>query len=342
MSAARPHVSRPFRAVPPRSFLTTAGMAVALLVMSAFTLTTGDFAVPLDDVITAVVGQAPPAAEFVVNTLRLPRLLVAVLAGAGLAVAGAVMQSLSRNPLGSPDMIGFSMGAATGGIAAILLTASGTVGTSAGAAVGGLATALLILLLVGRHGLNGYRLVLVGVGISTVLMAVNGYLLSRTVLDDAQRAVTWHVGNLSGRDCDHVALITLALAALLPVLLLCNRRMSMLELGDDTATALGVGVLATRLVPLLASIGLIAAAVSMAGPIPFVALAGPHLARRLTRHPGPNVLPAAMMGALLTVASDFAAQHALPVQLPVGIVTSVVGGVYLVVLLILQRRSRRA
>jgi iron complex transport system permease protein len=134
----------------------------------------------------------------------------------------------------------------------------------------------------------------------------------------------------------------LALAVLLPLIMMFNRRMSMLELGDDTATALGVGVLSTRLVPLLASIGLVAAGISMAGPIPFVALAAPHLARRLTRHPGPNVLPAAVMGGLLTVGSDFAAQHALPVQLPVGIVTSVFGGVYLVSLLIAQRRSRRA
>ncbi|GAB7053099.1 FecCD family ABC transporter permease [Catenuloplanes indicus] len=342
MTTSPAPVRSAFRVVPLRSFWVTLGMAVMLLVAAGFTLTTGDFAVPIGDVVTAIVGQAPPAAEFVVNTLRLPRLLVAILAGAGLGTAGAVMQSLSRNPLGSPDMIGFSMGAATGGVTAILLTASGTVGTSIGAAAGGFATALVILLLVGRHGLNGYRLVLVGVGISTVLMAVNGYMLTRAVLNDAQRAVAWQVGNLSGRNWEHVTLMVIAVAVLVPVILAFNRRMSMLELGDDTATALGVGVFATRLVPLLASIGLVAAAISMAGPIPFVALAGPHLARRLTRHPGPNVLPAAVMGALLTVASDFAAQHALPVQLPVGIVTSVIGGVYLVALLIVQRRSRRA
>lgn len=331
-----------FRVVPPRAFVVSALLAVALVVMAGFTMTTGDFPLPIGDVITAIVGDAPPAAEFVVNTLRLPRLLVAVLAGAGLGVAGAVMQSLSRNPLGSPDMIGFSMGAATGGIVAILLTASGTLGTSIGAFAGGLATALIILLVVGRHGLNGYRLVLVGVGISVVLAAVNGYLLTRATLGDAQRAVAWQVGNLSGRDWDHVTVVAIVLAVLLPLIMAFNRRMSMLELGDDTATALGVGVFATRLVPMLASIGLIAAGISMAGPIPFVALAAPHLARRLTRHPGPNVLPAAVVGALLTVVSDFAAQHALPVQLPVGIVTSVFGGVYLVALLIVQRRSRRA
>ncbi|MDR7273538.1 FecCD family ABC transporter permease [Catenuloplanes atrovinosus] len=328
--------------IPLRAVLVTAGLFVTLIVMAGFTMTTGDFRVPIGDVLLAVTGDAPPAAEFVVNTLRLPRLLVATLAGAGLGVAGAVMQSLSRNQLGSPDMIGFSQGAATGGIAAILLTASGTVGTSIGAAAGGLATALLILALVGRHGLNGYRLVLVGVGISTVLMAFNGYLITRATFGDAQRAVAWQVGNVSGRGWDHVTLVAVALAVLLPVVLLYNRRMSMLELGDDTATALGVGVLATRLVPLLAAILLVSAAAAMAGPIPFVALAAPHLARRLTRNPGPNVLPAAVTGGLLTVASDFAAQHALQVQLPVGIVTSVFGGVYLVILLIVQRGGRRS
>jgi iron-siderophore transport system permease protein len=325
-----------------RSLAVTTVLAAALLVVSGFTLTTGDFPVPVADVVRAVTGEAPPAAEFVVNTLRLPRMLTALLAGAALALAGAVMQSISRNPLGSPDLIGFTQGAATGGIVTILVIGGGAVATSAGAAVGGVLTAVLILALVGRHGLHGFRLVLVGVGVSLVLGAVNAYLLTKAVIGDAQRVVAWQVGNVAGRGWGHVLLLAVVMGVLLPVLLATNRRLAMLELGEDTATALGVPVLAAWLIPLAASVGLVATAVAMAGPIPFVALAAPHLARRLTRGTGPNLLPAAVMGALLTVASDFAAQHLLPVQLPVGIVTSVLGGAYLVWLLLLERRAGKA
>jgi iron-siderophore transport system permease protein len=325
-----------------RAFTVTTALAAALLVAAAVTLTTGDFPVPPADVVRAVLGDAPPAAAFVVNTLRLPRMLTALLAGAALALAGAVMQSISRNPLGSPDLIGFTQGAATGGIVTILVIGGGTVATSAGAAGGGLLTAALILLLVGRHGLHGFRLVLVGVGVSLVLGAINAYLLIRAVLGDAQRVVAWQVGNVAGRGWGHVLLLAVTLAVLLPVLLAGQRRMAMLSLGEDTARSLGVPVLAAWLVPLTAAVGLVAAAVAMAGPIPFVALAAPHLARRLTRTAGPDLLAAAAMGALLTVASDFAAQHLLPVQLPVGIVTSVLGGAYLIWLLILQRRTQRS
>lgn len=326
------------RTIQPRALAVTAILAAVLLVVAAFTLTTGDFPVPLADVLRALFGDAPPAASFVVTTLRLPRMLTALLAGAALALAGAVMQSISRNPLGSPDLIGFTQGAATGGIVTILVIGGGAVATSVGAAAGGLLTAALILLLVGRHGLHGFRLVLVGVGVSLVLGAINAYLLIKAVLGDAQRVVAWQVGNVAGRGWGHVLLLTVVLAVLLPVLLATGRRMAMLALGEDTASSLGVPVLAAWLVPLAASVGLVAAAVAMAGPIPFVALAAPHLARRLTRATGPNLLPAAVMGALLTVASDFAAQHLLPVQLPVGIMTSVFGGAYLIWLLLLQRR----
>ncbi|MGX6600647.1 FecCD family ABC transporter permease [Micromonosporaceae bacterium Da 78-11] len=325
-----------------RALTVTVVLVAILLAVSAWTLTTGDFPVPLGDVVCAVFGDAPPAADFVVNTLRLPRLLTALLAGAALAEAGAVMQSISRNPLGSPDLIGFTQGAATGGIVTILVIGGGTLATSVGAAVGGIVTAVVILALVGRRGLHGFRLVLVGVGMSLVLGAVNAYLLTKAVLGDAQRVVAWQVGNVAGRGWPHVLLLTVVLAVLLPVVLAANRRLTMLELGEDTASSLGVPVLTAWLVPLCASVGLVAAATAMAGPIPFVALAGPHLARRLTRSPGPNVLPAAVMGALLTVASDFAAQHLLAVQLPVGIVTSVFGGLYLVWLLLVQRRTQKA
>jgi iron complex transport system permease protein len=326
----------------PRAIAAVATLAAALLVTGGFTLTTGDFPVPLTDVIRAITGDAPPAAEFVVTTLRLPRLLTAALAGAALAAAGAVMQSISRNPLGSPDLIGFTQGAATGGIVTILVIGGGTVATSAGAAAGGLLTAAVILALVGRHGLHGFRLVLVGIGVSLVLGAINAYLLMKATIGDAQRVVGWQVGNVAGRGWPQVLLLTVVLATLLPVLLAANRRLTMLELGADTATALGVPVVAAWLIPLAAGVGLVAAATAMAGPIPFVALAAPHLARRLTRRTGPNLLPAVVMGALLTVASDFAAQHLLAVQLPVGIVTSVFGGLYLVWLLLVQRRTQRA
>jgi iron complex transport system permease protein len=189
---------------------------------------------------------------------------------------------------------------------------------------------------------HGYRLVLVGIGMSAVMTAVNGYLLTKADIVDAARATVWMTGSLDGRDWKQVWPLLVLCAVLVPVVLTYARPLRMLEMGDDVANALGVRVERTRLVLLVAAVLLTAAATAAAGPVGFVALTAPQLARRLTRSPGPNVVASMCMGAALLVTADWISQRAFGAdQLPVGVVTGVVGGVYLLWLLVSERRAGR-
>lgn len=190
--------------------------------------------------------------------------------------------------------------------------------------------------------MHGYRLVLVGIGVSAILTALNGYLLTRSDLTDAARAVVWVTGSLSGRDWDQVWPLLALCAVLVPLVLTRARDLRMMEMGDDVSYALGVRVERVRMLLLVAAVLLTATATAAAGPISFVALIAPQVARRLTRSPGPNLLPSLCMGATLLVTADWVSQRVFGAdQLPVGVVTGVLGGVYLLWLLVAERRAGR-
>lgn len=323
-------------------------LAVCLVVLAAtvglgvLALGTGEFAISPADVVRTLLGNGSERTDFVVNQLRLPRLLTGILVGAALGVSGALFQSLSRNPLGSPDIVGFTYGSATGGLLVVLVV-GGTGGQIAfGAVAGGLATAFLVYVLAWRHGVHGYRLVLVGIGVSALLQGVNAYLLAKARFTQAAQAMVWLNGSLNGRDWGDVRPAALGLLVLLPLVASAAGRLRILEMGDDVAGGLGVSVQRTRLVILVLATAACAVATAAAGPVPFVALIAPQLARRLTRAPGPNLAAATCTGALLVVTADFASQRVHgTAQLPVGVVTAVVGGVYLGLLLRRQRRAGR-
>ncbi len=321
-----------------------AGLLLTLLAL-AFTVVligTGDYPLSPGEVLRTLVGSGSTAQEFIVRELRLPRALLALLVGAALGMGGAVFQALSRNPLGSPDVIGFTHGSAAGALTVIVLFTGSSAAVAAGALVGGLTTGVAVYLLAWRRGVHGYRLVLVGIGAAAMLNAVIGYLLTRADIVDAARAVLWLTGSLNGRDWEHVWPLLGACVVLVPVILSQARPLRMLEMGDDAAGALGVRVERTRLVLVLAGVLLTASATAAAGPIAFVALTSPQLARRVTRATGPNLLTAALMGALLLVAADFLAQWGFASrQFPVGAVTGVLGGCYLLWLLATERRAGR-
>jgi iron complex transport system permease protein len=318
-------------------------LVLAAAGVGAVTMTTGDYPVPLVDVLKSIVGQGPPGTDFIVLTLRLPRLLTGLLVGAALGVSGAVLQRLSGNPLGSPDIIGFTNGAAAGAVVVILLFDGGMYEVAAGAVVGGMGTLLLVYGVAFRRALSGIRLILIGIGLSAMFLALNNYLIARASLDDAMAAQVWLIGSLNGRRWDHVRPVALAVAVLLPVAFFLGRRLSMMEMGDDAARALGVPVGRTRMVLIVVSVALSAVATAAAGPIGFVALAAPQVARRLTRSAGPGLVPAALMGALLLTGSDLATQRLFaPTPLPVGLATAAVGGVYLAWLLMHEWRRTRA
>ncbi|UYQ65432.1 FecCD family ABC transporter permease [Streptomyces peucetius] len=326
-----------------RVLAATAVMLAALTAVVLVTLTTGDFELTVGEVVQALVGNGSGAADFIVNTLRMPRLLTALCVGAALAVSGAILTSLTGNPLGSPDIIGFTNGSAVGALVVIIVLHGSMTQIALGALIGGLTTAGAVYLLMLGRGLQGFRLVVMGIGVSALLLAVNSYLITRATWQEALEAQAWLIGSLGNRGWTHANAILIAVAFLLPPALFLSRRLAMVEMGDTTAMALGVDVGRTRTVLLLISVALAAFATAVTGPIWFIALAAPQLARKLTRSSGPMLMPSALMGALLLAASDLAAQRVFaPALLPVGTATGTLGGLYLIWLLITESRKSRA
>ncbi|MEX2985226.1 FecCD family ABC transporter permease [Streptomyces sp. C36] len=325
-----------------RAALVVLLLAAGALAASVALIGTGDYPMTFADVVRTLTGDGTPAQDFVVHDLRLPRVLVGLLAGTALGLAGAVFQSVSRNPLGSPDVIGLGQGSTVGALLVIVLFQGDPPAVAAGSLAGGVLSGAAIYALAWKKGVQGNRFVLVGIAMAAILTAVIGYLLTKANLTDAARATVWMVGSLNGRDWDQVRPLLLACAALVPLVLGHGRALRMLESGDDTAYALGVPVERTRLVTMAAAVLLTAAATAAAGPIAFVALAAPQLARRLTRTPGPNLIAAACTGATLLVTADWGSQRLFGAdRLPVGALTGMLGGCYLLWLLFTERRAGR-
>jgi iron complex transport system permease protein len=325
-----------------RSLIVCVVLALAAIAVGLVTLGTGDYPVSVPDTVRTLLGGGTAIQHFIVVGLRLPRLVTALLVGAALAIGGSLFQSLSRNPLGSPDIVGFNAGAATGALLVILVWHGSMAAISTGAGIAGVATALLVYLLAMRRGVSGYRLILVGIGIAAMLESVNSYLLTRASLADAQSAAVWLTGSLNGRGWSQARPVALALVVLTPAAIVLARGLRLLEHGDDTARALGVQAERTRLLATVVGVGLSAVATAATGPIVFVALAAPQIARRLLGSAGPHVVASALTGALLLSASDLAAQRVLPsTQLPVGVTTGVLGGLYLAWLLSREWRGGR-
>ncbi|KDN87608.1 hypothetical protein KCH_06210 [Kitasatospora cheerisanensis KCTC 2395] len=323
----------------PRAVLVGGLLLLLLLGAAAWTLTAGDYPLPVREVLDILGGGGRRADRYIVMEVRLPRMLTALLVGAALGLAGALFQTLARNPLGSPDVIGFTVGSATGALTVILLIGGGAAFVAGGAVVGGLVTSLLVYLLARRGGTQGHRLVLVGIGLSSLLSSLNAYLIARASFGDAQSAAVWLTGSLNARGWEHCTPLALALLVLLPAALLLGRPLRMLEMGDETAASLGVRTELVRIRLVLIGVALTAAATAAAGPVPFIALIAPQAVRRLTRTAGPNLLGSALLGALLLALSDLAAQRLLaPTQLPVGVLTGIIGGAYLVWLITRQWR----
>ena len=325
-----------------RRELIVVGALVAVIVgVGAFALTQGEYRIPLDKLLAAFTGTGSESVVRIVLEWRLPRVVIAVVGGIALGLSGAIFQSITRNPLGSPDIIGFNSGAFTGALIVTLVVGGNYAAMVSGALIGGLATALVVYLLAWSRGVQGFRLIVIGIAISAVLNAFNDYLQLRADLNAAIAAASWGMGSLADLGWQDVVPVTIAVAVLVPILALMSRRLGMLEFGDDIASALGIPVERTRLLLLVIGVALTATVTAVAGPIVFVALAAPQLARRLTRSAGITLVPSAAMGAALLLVSDVVAQRIIaPAALPVGAVTVTLGGIYLIALLITQAGKR--
>ena len=317
-----------------RPLVVTLVLATVAFVVFAWSLAVGEFPIPVGDVVRTLAGQGESSTDFVVRTLRLPRGLAAIFVGAAFGLSGAIFQRIARNPLASPDIIGITSGAAACAVLMIVVFDGTANEVTMGALAGATLAAIAIYLLSYRRGVTGYRLVLVGIGVTAMLTSATAYLLTRAEIYDAQRAMVWLTGSLNGRGWDQIRPLGWTLLVLTPIAMLLGRHLRMLDMGDDTAAGLGTRVEGVRSSLLLVAVALSAVAVSCAGPIGFVALVSPQIARRLVRGSGASLLPSAAVGAALLAASDLVARRLFaPTELPVGIVTAVLGAPYLLWLL---------
>ncbi|GGT74216.1 iron ABC transporter [Streptomyces coeruleorubidus] len=320
-------------------------LAAATFLVFCLSIGVGDFPIRLPQVIATLLGRGEQVDEFVIMDLRMPRALAGVVVGIALGVSGALTQSIARNPLASPDVLGITNGASA--VAVFLVTVSGgtaaaivsSVGLSAAALMGGLGTGLLVYFLAWRRGIDGLRLILIGISVSAVMEALTTWLLVTADIRDVAQAQAWLVGSLDDRSWDEVQVAVWGTLVLLVVVAGAAFQFKPMHLGDDVAAGLGVRYSAVRAVLLLCAVLLAGVAVSAAGPVPFVALVAPQVAMRLARCPTPPMVASALVGALLLTGSDLVARTALPVSLPVGVVTAAIGGPFLVYLLV--RANRR-
>ncbi len=318
---------------------------VVLVLVSALSIGRGDYPIGIPDVLRTLVGLGEGPQNFIVLQLRAPRVVVGLLVGLALGIAGALFQTFARNPLASPDTLGITMGASVGAVAAIVLTGGSSVGALLGgfgvqfaALLGALGTGLLLFLLAWRAGIDGYRLVLVGIALWSMGTALVDWLLTNAQVYDAAAAYVWITGSLNARTWDQAVPLAIALAVLVPLSLATGRALSVLQFGDDTARGLGLRLPVAQTAVVLLAVGLTAAAVSAAGPITFVALVVPQVAVRLTGGSRPPLLASGLLGAVLVVGADLITRTALPEALPVGILTALIGAPYLLWLLIRGRR----
>ena len=291
------------------------------------------------EVLGVILGQDVQGATFTVGRLRLPRTALAVIAGLSFGLAGVTFQTMLRNPLASPDIIGISAGSsAAAAVAIIIFSLSGPL-VSLLAIIAGLGVALLVYGLAYKGGAAGTRLILVGIGIAAMLDSVINYVLSRAGQWDLQEALRWLTGSLNGTGWVQVIPALVALTVLGPVLLSRSRNLGAMQLGDDTAAALGVRVELNRLVIIVTAVGLIAFATAAAGPIAFVAFLSGPIAARVVGPRGSLLLPAALVGAVLVLVADLAGQYAFGTRFPVGVVTGVLGAPYLLYLIVRTNRA---
>ncbi|MGH9136735.1 MAG: FecCD family ABC transporter permease [Acidimicrobiales bacterium] len=323
-----------------RAVAVTATLLAAAAAAFAWSLSVGDFPIAITDVVATLFGRGSDEHEFIVRELRLPRGLTAVAVGSAFGMSGAIFQRLAGNPLASPDILGVNSGAGVAAVFVIVVVHGSRNGVTVAALLGATASALCTYLLAYSRGITGYRLVLVGIGVHAVQLAAIHYLMTRAEIYDAQRALVWITGSLNGRGWDDARPIGVALAVVIPSALVVARQLRILELGDDAARGLGGRVERSRAALLLCGVALAAVATASAGPIGFVALVAPQIARRLVGGRSLGLLPAAAGGALLVVCADLAGRRMFaPTELPVGVVTAVIGAPYL--LYLLARTTRR-
>lgn len=324
-----------------RRYHLVVGVLVALLLalVVAFAMI-GDVVYPIGDVLAVVAGQDVPGASFNVGQLRLPAATLAVLAGVAFGVSGCVFQNLLRNDLASPDIIGITSGSSTAAVFGLLVLGWSGPAVSALSVVAGLVVAAIIAALAAGRGGFGGRLILIGIGVSAMLVSVTSYLLMYGNVNSVPAALRWLNGSLNNASWDDIPVLLIALVVCGGGVLALQRNLLPMELGDEAATGHGVRVQRSRLTLMLLAVALTSFATAASGPISFVAFLSGPIALRLTgRSNHSPIVPAALVGAVLVLAGELIGQHALGVRLPVGVVTGLMGAPFFLYLLIRSNRK---
>ncbi|SER24179.1 iron complex transport system permease protein [Gracilibacillus ureilyticus] len=322
-----------------RWILVTGILTVLACIFSCMMLLLGNTIYPLQDVIRALYGEKIPGVSFAVTTLRLPRMLAGLFAGFAFGVAGHTFQTMLRNPLANPNVIGITAGSSAAAVFCIVILHTSNAVVSIASVIAGLLTVLIIYILSRGSSFSIGRLILVGIGIQAMLNAAISYILLVGAEQDIPAALRWLSGSLNGSQMEELPSLIISVIIFSPVIILLGKRLSMLELGEQAATSLGVHTDKTRIALIVSSVIIIAVATATTGPIAFVAfLAGP-IAKRLVGVGLSNIIPAGLVGVNLVLASDLIGQFAFDVRYPVGIITGLLGAPYLIYLLIRMNRK---
>ena len=332
---------RPFLLIGARTAVITVGLWLATAMVAVFSLVDGSASITVGEAFQALTGNGDSYTNMIVVEWRAPRTLLAILLGATLAMSGAIFQNLTANPLGSPDVIGFQTGSYTGALIVMLVIGGGSTAALVGALIGGITTAMVVFFLASKRGFaGGVRLIIVGIAVSAMLASVNVWILLTATVEDAIMASLWGAGNLSGTSWNSLLLAFVGSIVFIVMAAFLARPMRLMQIGIPFAVALGQNVRRVQMLAVVAGIGLTALATATAGPISFIALAAPQIARRLVHVDGLALAPTAAVGSFLLILADTVAQRIDPESpLPVGIVTVSIGGVYF--LWLLMREGRR-
>ncbi|WP_299536203.1 iron chelate uptake ABC transporter family permease subunit [uncultured Streptomyces sp.] len=324
---------------PRRSALAAAVLTPVAFVLVVLAILASSTGMSLPDTVSGLLGTGDPGTVMIIREFRLPRVAVGLMIGAALGVSGCLTQTLAGNRLATPDVVGVNDGATAAVVAAAAGSSVGMVGVWWLGPVGAVAAAVLVVLCAGGAGTAGYRVLVTGIGVSTFIGAVSDLLMSRENDNTAGGVFLWAVGSLNGRDWSVGTPLLTALAILLPFALAAAHRLQYLRFDDDVSTTLGVDPRRVRALALALAVALAGIAVGIGGPIAFVALAAPILAQRFSGPTRVPVIGSALTGAALTTAADALGRVVAPVELPVGVITSVLGGPFLLWVLFRSDRT---
>ncbi len=317
-----------------RFIVVTSLLAIIAFALCCAMLMLGNTIYPVQDVLHVLAGEQVKGASFAIGTIRLPRMVAGIFSGFAFGIAGTVFQTMLRNPLANPNVIGITAGSSAAAVFCIIVLHASNMFVSIASVIGGLVTVAVIFLLSKGSSFSIGRLILIGIGIQAIFNAIISYLLLIGQHQDIPTAMVWLSGSLNGAKMVNLYPMILTVLILAPVIILLGKRLEMLELGEQAATSLGINTDRTRLVLIVSSVLLIALATATTGPIAFVAFLSGPIAKRLVGAGFSNIIPAGLVGVVLVLASDLIGQFAFAARYPVGVITGILGAPYLIYLLI--------